>query len=968
MNGQKLISQYVHDSWLGHSGLPNSGVQCLAQTPDGYLWIGTQDGLFRFDGARFIGFNRRNTETFLSNDIFVLLVARDGKLWIGTDNGLNCYYNNRFSVLTVEDGLPSSIIRALYEDNNGNLWVGGGGADGGLSCLGKNKNVVLTTADGLLHNTVYAICEDGEGNFWVGTKGGLSRRENDKFVTFTLGENSNLIVNDLFVGRSGVLWVATEADGLFCVEGGQSKHFDSQNYLPNNKVATIFEDRSGNMWFGLQDALCRLANGKFESYGVEQGWASGRVCGFHEDLEGSLWVVSIGGGLRRLREGKFLNFTTKQNLAADLVWSICQDRADNVWIGTSNGLSRYYNGELTNYTIEEGLSSNTIYSICEDLAENLWFGTDGGGLIHFRDNKFTTFSKAEGLPSETIFSICEDSNGRLWIGGRNGELSIFRGGKFTVVEPQPNSPRGAIWSICEDRQKNLWFGTLGTGLCRLANDKFTSFTVADGFSSNIIYDVYEDLEGGLWCGSNGGGLNYFCNGKVTALTVDNGLFDNVIYRILEDDQNRLWMTSNRGLFYVSKNELKAVIEGSVETVASIVFGEADGMLTSECNGGTQPAGWRTSDGKLWIPTMHGMAVIDPRRLLVNSLAPPVLIEEIVADEQTFAPARSLEFVAGTDKIEIHYTALSFIAPERMRFRYRLGGFDREWVEAGARRTAYYTNLPPGDYRFQVAACNADGIWNNIGASCEFRIAPFFYQRKLFWAACATAAAGGSFLIYKQFLNDLLKRAQAQHQAVLEERTRLAREIHDTLAQDLTGIIAQLQAAEELAAENHNEQQKRHVTQARELAKESLQDARRWVLALRSEVLEESNLCQAIKLFVEQTDARTAVNISCCEEGTLYSLPPETENNILRIAQEAVNNSIKHAEAANITVFLRYKPDELILQVTDDGRGFETDNRKRPHNNFGLTSMRERAKIIKAELEINSQLNRGTIVTATVPTV
>jgi signal transduction histidine kinase/ligand-binding sensor domain-containing protein len=964
MNSHKRLTQYLRDSWLSRDGSLNDGVQAIAQTPDGYLWVGTQDGLFRFDGINFKRYDRRLSRSLPSNDVLILICDHAGRLWIGTDKGLGCYDKGVFESINTNHGLSSNIIRALFEDSNSDLWIGTGGK-GGLNVLRNGKIEKFTVADGLPDNTIYTIAQNSDGVLWVGTKAGLCRRANNEFIKVKLTDkNTTPIVNRLYLDRKGCMLAATDGDGLFLIEGDKVHQLENAD-LPN-RLMSLFEDAHGNLWLGGYNTLHRWTNGKLETF-KGKSWLRGLVNSLFEDREGSLWVGVIGGGLHRLSDGKVTAFTTQEGLISDAVWSVFEDTRERLWFGTADGLSCYKDGHFQNFNKEDGLAANTIYSIAEDHNGGLWFGTDGGGLSRLRDGEFTNFSKAHGLGSNTIFSIYADRTGDIWAGGKNGELSRITNDEIKVFANRSDLPRGAIWKIYKDSRGDLWLGTLG-GLCRLAGDKIENLTAAGRFPSDVVYEIYEDRAGAMWFGTNAGGLVYFKNEGFIAITAADGLFDDLVYRIIEDDEGHFWMTCNRGIFSVEKKQLLDFVAGRIERISCFVLGREDGLPSAECSGGPSPAGWRTRSGKVWFPSSNGAISVDPQNISTNKLEPPVVIQKIVADERRISIDSPARLAAGTEKIEIHYAALSFVAASKMRYRYRLEGFDKGWVEAGNRRTAYYTNLPPGKYTFRVLAANSDGIWNTVGASFVFYLAPHIYQRKSFWAVCAAAAVGGSYAFYRSVMKERLRRVEERHQAILDERSRMSREIHDTLAQGLTGIISQLQAAELLTEEDERQ---KHFGLAKQLAKENLREARNWVAELRraeprKEIDSPPNLIRTIRQFIEQANERSAVKVVFRSHGKIYEIDQDVEVNLLRITQEAVNNALRHAAAAIIKVELEFKPDCIILTISDNGNGF--DAAKNKGKGFGLLGMYERVELLGGQLEIKSRPDFGTVIMANIPTI
>lgn len=774
----KAITQYVHDIWHIEQGLPQSTVNAIVQTSDGYLWLATQEGLVRFDGVRFTVFDKTNTPQLKHNWIWNLWEDSEQNLWIGTNGGgLNSYKDGKFTSYTSKHGLSNDFVRSIYADRKGNLWIGTIG--GGLNRLKNGKFTSFTTKEGLSNDFVRAIYEDSEGSLWIGTESGLNRFKDGIFKTFTTQDGlSNNRIYSIYEDRQGVLWVGTYGGGLNRFKDGKFTNFTTKDGLSSNFVISIYEDQASSFWIGTEGGLNRFRDGKFSSFTTKEGLSNNTVYSIQEDREGSLWVGTFGGGLNRLKDGKFTSFTMKEGLSSNRVWSVYEDREGSLWIGTyGGGLNRLKDGKFTNFTTKDGLSSDFAISIYQDRQGSLWVGTRGGGLNRFKDGTLASFSTKDGLINDFVLCIYEDLRGVLWIGTEEG-LSRFKNGNFSSFTSKEGLSNDPVRTIYEDRQGTLWIGTRGAGLKRLKDGKFTSFTTKDQLSSDTVYSIHEDAEGTLWIGTDGGGLNRFKDGKFTSYTIKDGMFDDVVFVILEDTKENLWMTSNKGIFRVAKSELNRFAEGKIHSIRSVAYGSADGMKRRECNGGGRPAGYLNRDGKLWFPTIAGIVMIDPEHIKTNDLSPPVAMEEVIVDNAVITNSveakEALRLPPGKEKFEFHYTALTFSGPEKVFFQYKLEGFDKNWVEAGRRRVAYYTNIPPGDYRFRVKACNSDGIWNEAGASFSFRLSPYFYQTPLFYGICVLSAILAGAGAYKARIRHLKKR---EHELALlvEERTAALKE-------------------------------------------------------------------------------------------------------------------------------------------------------------------------------------------------
>ena len=765
----KLLHLFAHNSWQIEQGLPQNAVHAVLRSKDGYLWIGTQEGLVRFDGVRFTVYNKGNTKEFKNNHVQSLIEASDGSLWIGTfGGGLLRLKDGKFAGYTAADGLVSNTCNSLYEDRQGNIWVGSFGD--GLSRFSERGVITYTAREGLSDGYIHAIWVTRDGEIWVGTNKGLNRIKNGEVRVITTQEGlSDNVVKALMEDRQGRLWIGTAA-GLQCMEDGKLLAFTAKDGLSHNAISSLFQDDQGAIWIGTEGGgVNRFKDGKFDSFTSKHGLTNDFILSIFRDHEENIWLGTYGGGLNQIKDANFKNITSFDGLAGDFVRTILEDHAGNIWVGTmGNGLTCLSGGEARTYTTRDGLAHDVVMALFEDREKNLWIGTSGG-LSRLKDGKIKSYTAKDGLAQNAVRVIYQDRDGDLWIGTRGGGLSRFRDGRFTAYTTADGLSDNAVRSIHQDRRGRLWIGT-GGGLTLLENGRFQMYTTKDGLSQDAVYTIHEDAEGTLWFGTYGGGLIRLRDRNFTRYTSQDGLYDDVVFQILEDDRQNLWMTCNRGVFRNSKKELNDYAEGKVKSIRSVAFGTADGMRSSECNGSSQPAGWKTRAGILMFPTLKGVAVVNPGALKANTVAPPVLIERIIFDRNPVASGNQIAVPPGRGELEIHYTGLSLRVPERVAFQYKLEGFDRAWVDAGARRVAYYTNIPPGQYRFRVKACNNDGVWNETGASLELMLAPHFYQTWWFYSLCALVAAG-SVMGGLRLRMENSKRREAELLRVVDERTK-----------------------------------------------------------------------------------------------------------------------------------------------------------------------------------------------------
>jgi ligand-binding sensor domain-containing protein/tRNA A-37 threonylcarbamoyl transferase component Bud32 len=755
LDPQKQIPQYIHKKWTSGDGLPESNISDILQTNDGYLWIGTGAGLVRFDGVKFEVFDKSHTPGIPDNRITVLYETGDRTLWAGTRNGLIMYKNGEFKFLaagtgTRENELLHPVVQALQEDSQGNLWIGYQG--NGISMYKKGDfSSLYHPAEFSQIKVIHDFCLDNRGNLWIGTLHGLLRLKKGKLENIPAKTKEGKPIQGILTlipDREGNICFGTFSDGLIWYRDKTFTAYTQQNGLRSNWIHAVFIDRDGILWAGAEaGGLHRRVDNNLSVFSEQDGLSNDSVNCIHEDREGNLWVGTYSG-LNLFIDGKFTTYTEKEGLMDNVTWTVYEDRQRNLWITTNNGLNCFRNGQFTAFSKQDGLSSDFVSCTWEDQYGNLWIGTYDEGLNRLTNGVFTPMGKKHGMDSRSIRAVYEDSKGNLWVGtyGR-GLFKKAKGSRtFTSFSTQNRLSSTYVFIIYEDHSGGLWIGTDGGGLNHLEDEHISFYTKKNGLSSNSIFSIIEDRErpGTLWIGTEDNGLNVFNHGKIVPITVENGLIDSTVYQIIEDDNGFFWMSGIKGISWVSKHVLYDFVEGKITRITASLFGNADGMKANECNGGFQPAGCRTNDGKIWFPTTKGIVSVNPNNNKINTVAPPVLVEKVVVDGK---PARGgsisplpLTLGPGTKKVVIHYTALSLSEPRRVKFRYILEGFETEWVTSGERkdRIAIYTNIPPGKYTFRVTACNNDGIWNKEGALLNITVRSPFWQK--WWFILLTVMA------------------------------------------------------------------------------------------------------------------------------------------------------------------------------------------------------------------------------------
>jgi signal transduction histidine kinase/ligand-binding sensor domain-containing protein len=934
------ISQYTFDMWTTKEGLPHNWVDSLLQTRNGYIWLGTSIGLVRFDGVRFTLFDKNNTQGIRGNNMVHLFESKDGTLWIGTlGSGLTSLKDGQFRTFTTEDGLSDNTVLSIQEDSDGVLWVG---TRKGVARLKNGKWSNLTVRDGLSGHLVYWISAGPDKSLWMGTNNGLSQWKSGRFQPLT-EEYRGIPIHEtggVYWDRSGAMWISTD-DGVRLIRDGRVIDFGDKHGVTES-VSVFLEDRDGNLWMAMKN-LYRYRDGKFTKFTSEKDFFRPGISSLVEDHEGSIWITILGTGIARLKDSKLITYTSKEAPINDYVWGLHEDSQGGVWIGNT----RFYNGQFTRFRQGEG---GTLTSAKDG---SLWFFQ--GIVSQFRNGEMRRLSDLR-LNSRASYT---DRQGRIWLGMSGGGLAKFEDERLEYIMPDGKIPQSDIVCFTESRDGTLWIGTFGSGLLSLKDGHIRQFTSRDGLTHEVIESLYADMENNLWIGTNGGGLNRLRDGKFTAYTSKQGMFDDVAFTILEDDKKNLWMGSERGVYRVSKEQFDLIDSGKIRTLVSVSFGTPDGMKSTNVVGHTQHAGLRTRDGRLWFGTVKGVSVIDPNNIKLNRVPPPVYIDSAVINKKSLVLNRRNEINPGSGELEFSFSVLSFLVPERVKVRYRLDGFDKEWIDAEGRREARYTNIPPGEYRFNVIASNDDGVWSTQAASLDFYLRPRFYQTYWFMAISLFGLILIAWSIYKL----RMRQVEAQFSLVLAERNRIARDLHDTLLQGLVGIGMQLEAVSASVLESP-EKAKRILDHIVIQVGDSISAARRSVWNLRSKALDSSDLASAISAYSTRVSEKSNIKVHFQVIGTPGDLSPKLENNLLYIAQEAITNAVKYSGCRNIWVELGYESKFLHLFVRDDGTGFKMPSGENGH--FGLIGMHERVSEEGGKIEIASENGQGTEVSVLVP--
>lgn len=957
------ISQYAHTSWQMRDGFPKSQISSIAQTPDGYLWLGTEFGLIRFDGVRNVLWSPPANQKLPSNFIFSLLVARDGALWIGTEKGLASWKGGK---LTQYPELAGRYVFKVLEDHEGSVWATGLAVTGGRLCAIRNDKIQCFGDDGSLGRGAFNLYEDSKGNLWAGVKDGLWRWKPGPPKFYPLaGEPDGIQCfgedNDgtLLVGWNG---------GIHRFTDGKTVPYQIPGRTGQIRARRLLRDRDGGLWIGtLNQGLVHVHQGRTDVFGLSDGLSgeSGNI--LFEDREGNIWV-GTGNGLDRFRDFAVSTFSANQGLSSSRIQSVLADKAGGIWLATRNDLNRWNNGQVSILNVSSsepnGFKPNSLF---QDDTGRVWVSTPFG-FGYLDNDRYVAVSTAPGA----VVAIAQDDAGRLWISNEHaGLFQVLRG---SVVEQIPWSRfgRNDHVSALAAVPGGLWVGFFLGGIAYYSEGQIrASYAVANGLTEGRISDLHVDKDGALWVATEGG-LSRIKNGRVAAL---NGLPCNVIHWVREDNAGSFWLYTACGLVSIPRAELDnwtAAVDRGIDSKPSInvtVFDNSDGVRPLASGNHFYPQVAKSTDGKLWFSSGDGgISFIDPSRLTFNNVPPPVHIEQFIADRKVYDAISdaSLRLPPLIRDLQIDFTALSLVAPEKIRFRYKLEGRDNDWQEVTDRRQAFYNDLPPGNYRFRVIASNNNGVWNETGTYVDFNIAPAYYQTAWFRIGILILCLLALAAIYQIRLEQVARQVRVRMEERMEERERIARDLHDTLLQSVQGLILKFHAVSkqipaDTPAYNALEKTLDH-------ADEVLAEGRDSIRNLRVNSGSISDLPAAFRSVAEETSQGRDAIFKTVVEGHVRDLHPLVLEECYCIGREAIINALSHSDGQHVEAEIGYDSRQFRLRVRDDGRGIdpkilEAGGRA---GHWGLQGMHERAQKIGGQLRFWSRPETGTEVELTVP--
>jgi len=942
---------YTSRIWQMQDGLPEQTVQAFAQTGNRYLWIGTTGGLVRFDGGRLVLFDRDNTPAFTENNVFALTVTSDDSLWIATEGGgLIRYKDGVFHSFSGKDGLLNDFVRAVYQDRKGQIWIG---TDNGLFRFLEDRIERVDNSNGVPPIAVHAIHEDNLGRLWAG------------------------------------------GSKLLCLSGSTHREYRLAEEGSQNRVKSITQTRDGTMWVGTIGGLYQMVAGSDAFHRVKE--ISGTVRFLQETSDGTLWIGTIGHGIYKYWKHEFSQMTAPESLPSNTALNLFEDIESNIWVGTQAGMLRLSKTPIQTVTLPDagdydaetvyedrngdlwiaaanlfrfrdgiatrvrppGISGVRVRNVFRDDEGALWIGTEGRGVFRQMGAKLTHYMVKDGLVNNFVRAFLQARDGSIWVATDEG-VSRWHDGHFTSYQERDGLCYFSTRTLAEDRNGDIWVGT-DRGVSRLQGGKFAKDSVTEALRHEKIWAIREDSEGGLWFGTRTGGLYRWRFGKLTHFTTAQGLASNSIYELLQDRRDNFWISGPNGISVIRRRELDLIAEDPSHPLSLTLYGISDGLETTQMYGAEKPGGVVTSQGEVWFASNKG-----PVRVSLNPTPQkgpaPVVIDSVLADGLRAPDLRKISLDPENAKIEVHYSVIQLRSQERVRFRYMLDGFDKNWTDASARPVAYYTNLPPGHYQFRVAAFEMSDPQQIAETSVEIIQRPHFYRTAWFLGCCLLLLSASVWGGYRF----RMRQVQSRFQAVLDERNRLAREMHDTLIQGCAGVSALLEAHSSLD-DTEASAKDDLLGVVRTQLRSTINEAREAVWDLRHADGSATAIGPIIGDMTQQVSHEFGVPVEYRISGRPFDLDQSTAHELLMVVREALHNAIRHGQPAKVHVNIGFEKKTFTVQVRDDGCGFDPEvASSQPNGHYGLVGIQERAKRIGGSLVLNSWRGVGTELTLSVP--
>ena len=951
------LDAYTERKWEMQDGLPEQIVQAFAQTADHYLWIGTTGGLLRFDGASFVLYDRESTPAFRDNNIFCLTVSRDNSLWIGSEGGgLIRYRDGVYRAFSTSDGLTNAFVRAIEQDSRGQIWIG---TDDGLFRLTEERLERIDGTDSVPQIAVHAIHEDRSGHLWVGGSK-LLRLDGASATEYHLeGEASQNRVKSILETEDRTIWVGT-VSGLQRMTPNDSSKDSVTGFQRvsgfNVTVRFLRETSDGRLWIGtIGHGLHIYSHNRFSEITAPASLPSNTVLNLFEDVEKNIWVGTQAGMLRLSKTP--VRTVTLPDASDSDAETVYQDVDGDVWIAATN-LFRFQKDEATPYRFPT-LAGVRVRNVFRDGEGTLWIGTDGRGVYHQVGKQLVHYTTRQGLVNNFVRAFLQSRDGSVWIATDEGVSRWTKNG-FTNYQMSDGLCYFSTRSLLEDRNGDLWIGT-DRGISRLHNGKFESDDAVRALQDEKVWAIHQDPDGGLWFGTRTGGLYRWQSARLTHYTIAQGLASNSIYELLEDHNGKLWASGPNGISVMNRRDLEAIADHPGSRVPVTLYGISEGLETIQMCGGEKPAGILTTQGEVWFPSSKGPVRVSTDQPPPSNAAPVVIDRALVDGLQVPAGGR-VSLSPTSAKLELHYGVVLLRSQERINFRYILDGFDKNWSDASAGRTAYYTNLPPGTYHFRVAAYEMNNPAQIAETSLEIVQEPHFYRTLWFLGLCLLLTGGAVLGVYQVRLGQL----RARFEAVLDERNRLAREMHDTLIQGCVGVSALLEAQSSIG---HTQGNNGHdlLEYARTQIRSTIDEARRAVWNLRQNSSAVASLAPQVEGMTQQVSHEFGIPVEFQVLGRPFGLDQSVVHDVLMVTREALYNAVRHGQPQRVQVDVCFEEESCRVKISDDGSGFDfASPATSSAGHYGLIGMRERVERIGGKFILSSRIGAGTDLVIEVP--
>ena len=1007
LDPNKSLTQYIHKVWTTGNQFIQNSINAIAQSEEGLLVLGTSHGLLKFDGIKFSSIDIGMASVKTRINISSIIKAKDNSLWIGTNKGVVHLKNWKPENFTNTKGYVAEDVISLCEDNNGTIWIGTNNF--GVKKYSNKEFSPFIPHISLDRAVIHCLAVDKDNSLWIGTNGsGLFKIKGNQTTQYLTKDGlSNNVIKSICVDNENSIWIGTNGSGLNLIKSGKITKFDTEDGLNNEAISSIIQDSRNTIWIGTDGGgLNRYINGKFSSFTFKDGLPNDIVNTVYEDNEGNLWMGTRVGYLNQLKNSFLTVFTSREGLGNNFTRSICEGKNGAIWVGTnSNAVNKIVNGKVYTYDCKQGLPKNVIRSVYEDSKGTLWVGTYGGGLNKLENGRFKSYNTKNGFLNDIVMSIIETKDKALWIGTGVG-IAILKDNKFSSIKVTDGLSHAFTRVMIQDKKGDIWIGN-SRGVNIYSDNKISVLESPDTLSQKVVLSLYEDSDGAKWIGTYDHGLYRYKNGKFTRFGKDQGMIDEVIYQILEDRKGNFWLSSNLGIFGIKKEKLDNYADGKITSLSEVDYILLNDLMGIECNGGSQPAGCITKQGKMWFPTMIGAAFLDPDLINVQDNPPKSFVTGVFTEDGWKDFTKEIDLSPGSERIEFHYTALNYYSAENITFQYKLEPFDKEWVYAGNRRVAYYTNVPSGHYKFKVIASNGYHIWGNEPVVLGLYVKPHFYETIWFFALAVIILFLVIFGGFKWRVSELEKR-EKELLRLVNDRTKELRESEERLrtlnknkdkffsqiSHDLKSVFMSLTGFSDILV---NDLKKLSIEDIFKFTK-NINDSVRYLYNLMNNLLDWSRVqlgkMEYKPVPIDLNDAVTKsihviqVNAEIKGIKIVNSIPKNAivygdEVMFYSVMNNLIGNSIKFTnQGGEIDIYSKRNNDYYEISVKDNGVGIGsnllekifkieeiqsmagTDNEK--GTGLGLILCKDFVMKNKGEIWIESSGKNGTTITFTLP--